>query len=122
LIGTHDREAVSMADLWGVSFKLQLFNHNDFTSYGLWTYHIPTLTQFKTMITAQYCLMLSELLARPSDRQLRPFVNITVPNEVILRLRGVRFVVADYALPLRLERLSSPSRGPPVYSEVLSRC
>jgi hypothetical protein len=111
-IGTHDREAVNMADLYaGVWFKLQLFNHNDFTSYGLWTYHIPTLIQFNTMITAQYYLMLSELLARPSDRQLRSFANITVPNEVILKLWGVHFVITDYALPFGVERISIPVEG-----------
>jgi len=108
-IGTHDREAVSMADLYAdVWFKLQLFNHNDLASYGLWTYHIPTLIQFNTMITAQYYLMLSELMSRPSDRQARSFVIITVPNEAILKLWGVRFVIADYALPFGTERISMP--------------
>jgi hypothetical protein len=111
-IGTHDREAVRMADLYaGVWFKLQLFNHNDFNAYGLWIYHIPTLVQFNTMIAAQYYLMLSELLARPSDRPLRSFVNITVPNEAILKLWGVRFVIADYALPFGVERISVPVEG-----------
>jgi hypothetical protein len=111
-IGTHDREAVRMADLYaGVWFKLQLFNHNDFNAYGLWSYHIPTLAQFNTMMTAQYYLMLSELMSRPSDRQLRSFVNITVPNEAILKLWGVRFVIADYALPFGVERISMPVEG-----------
>ena len=91
--------------------QAQLFNHNDFNAYGLWIYHIPTLVQFNTMMAAQYYLMLSELLARPSDRQLRSFVNISVPNEAILKLWGVRFVIADYALPFGAERISMPVEG-----------
>ena len=108
-VGTHDRESVSMADLYAaVWFKLQLFNHNDLAAFGLWTYHIPTLTQISAIMTPQYYLMLSELMARPSDRQARSFVIITAPNEAILKLWGARFVIADYALPFGTERISMP--------------
>jgi hypothetical protein len=111
-IATHDRESVNMADLYaGVWFKLELLDHNDLSSYGLWAYNIPTLVHNTGTMTAQYYLMLSELLARPADRQLRSFANITVPNEKILKLWGVRFVVADYVLPFGVQRISVPVEG-----------
>jgi hypothetical protein len=108
-LGTHDREAVSLYDLYVyVWLELQAFNYNDFASYGLWTFQIPTLNQFGTMITPQYYLMLTELLARPTDRQSRSFAIVTVPNEAILKLWGTRFVIADYTLPFGTGRISMP--------------
>ena len=99
-LGTHGRDPVGLADLYVyVWLELQAFNNNDFTSYGLWPLGIPTLNQFNTMMTPQFYLMLTELLARPSDRQARSFAVITVPNQRILKLWGVRFVIADYTLP-----------------------
>ena len=107
-IGTHDRDAVSQIELNDVWVAMQLFNHNDFASYGLWTYHIPTLIQFSGVMTPQWYLMLSELLARPSDIHAHSTAIITIPNEAILKLWGARFVIADYALPFGVERVSMP--------------
>jgi hypothetical protein len=108
-IGTHGREAVSQVDLYAYVWQeMQAFNHNDLAGYGLWTFQIPTLSQFSVMMTPQYYLMLSELLARPADRQARSFAIITTPDERILKLWGVRYVVADYRLPFGAERISMP--------------
>jgi hypothetical protein len=108
-LGTHGRDPVGLADLYVyVWLELQAFNNNDFTSYGLWPLGIPTLNQFNTMMTPQFYLMLTELLARPSDRQARSFAVITVPNQRILKLWGVRFVIADYTLPFGTERINMP--------------
>jgi hypothetical protein len=107
-VGSHHREAISQPELSRVWTQLQLFNHNDFASYGLWTYHIPTLIQFSGVMTPQWYLMLSELLARPSDVHAHSTAIITVPNEAILKLLGVRFVIADYVLPFGVERVSMP--------------
>ena len=107
-IGTNEREAISQPELDQVWTELQLFNHNDLASYGLWTYRIPTLIQFSGLMTPQWYLMLSEFLARPSDAHAHSTAIMTTPNEAILKLWGARFVIGDYALPFGIERIRMP--------------
>ena len=110
LSGQNSRAGcLSLPDLYTYVWpELLAFNNNDFASYGLWTFHIPTLNYFGTTVTPQYYLMRPELLARGSDRQLRSFTIVTVPNEAILKLWGVRFVIADYKLPFGIDRINMP--------------
>ena len=115
-IGTHGWEAISQIDLNYVWVKLQAANHNDLASYGLWTYRIPTLIQFSVALTAQWYLMVSELLARPSDMHTHSTAIMTVPNEAILKLWGGRFVITDYSLPFGIERISMPVPPMPEWS------
>jgi hypothetical protein len=71
---------------------------NDLRLVGLWWYEIPTLIQYSPLITPPYYLLLTEFLATPADRQIRSILVLTHPNEPMLRLWGVRFVIVDYAV------------------------
>lgn len=84
---------------------------NDLRLVGLWWYDIPTLMQYSPLITPPYYLLLTEFLATPADRQIRSILVLTHPNEPMLRLWGVRFVITDYALGFGQTRIEVPVPG-----------
>ena len=74
--------------LWGKS-------GNDYRTVGLWWFKIPTLFQYSNSITAPYYLLLTEFLSRPSDDQFRSALTLTHPDEKMMPLWGVRFLISD---------------------------
>jgi hypothetical protein len=72
--------------------------NNDHRLVGLWYYGIPTLAEYNHYITPPMYLVLSRLLARPIDRQIRNIVALTVVNVDLLRNFGVRYVITDNEL------------------------
>ena len=84
---------------------------NDMGSFGLWKFGIPTLNQFTENVTPQFHLIVRELLSRPYDAHQKHHTLITRLNAPILQLLGVRFLVADDALPAGVERVSLPFSG-----------
>jgi hypothetical protein len=69
---------------------------NDLRLVGLWWYNIPTLTQYSPLVTPPYYLLLTEFLSRPTDRQVRSALVLSQPNERVLKLWGVRFIITDF--------------------------
>ena len=85
-------------DLHSNDAQLWRATGNDLRLVGLWWFNIPTLTQYSPLITPPYYLLLTDFLSRPADRQLRSVLVLTQPNERMLELWGVRFIIADYDL------------------------
>jgi hypothetical protein len=83
---------------------------NDLGQYSLHHFNIPTLDEVTHNIMPQFYLMTRELLSRPGiDGVDRHFGGVTTRlNVPILQLLGVRFVLADYELPVGTERLQMP--------------
>lgn len=74
---------------------------NDMASLGLWDFNIPTLFSWNRAISPEFFLLTAEMLSRPGiDRHTRGFSMITIPNEKLLALFGVRYVVVDSASEL----------------------
>jgi len=101
---------------YGVWRREPTFNYtraylgNDLGEYGLRYYNIPTLDEITHNITPQFYLTVRELLSRPGiDVFERHYGGaITRLNEPILTLLGVRYIIADYELPVGTERLAMP--------------
>jgi hypothetical protein len=91
---------------------------NDMRTIGLWQYRIPTLYQANIATTPQYYLTVTEFLAQPTDKQTRTFFGITQPNEKMMSLWGVRFVITDRLLSFGTQRLDMPVEltSPPLYN------
>jgi hypothetical protein len=82
---------------------------NDMGQYGLWHYNIPTLNQFSENITPQFHLTVREFLSRPNiDAHQRHHTLITRLNPAIMQLLGLRYIIADYELPIGTQRLEMP--------------
>ncbi len=72
---------------------------NDHRRDGLWYYGIPTLFEYSPLISPFFYRATRDLLARPDDPQMRNAMMLRRFNPEILRLFGVRFVIADAPLP-----------------------
>jgi hypothetical protein len=82
---------------------------NDFGGFGLRYFNIPTLDQETHNITPQFFLIARELLSRPGiDHYEKHFPLVTRLNGPIMALLGLRYIVADYELPVGTERLAMP--------------
>ncbi len=71
---------------------------NDFRAIGLWYFAIPTLFEYNQFMTPAYYLMMTRMLTRPQDRQIRSVIVLTKPNLPYLRSLGVRFLLTDFPL------------------------
>jgi len=124
--GAQRKPSVDWFSLHGSDGQLWRSSGNDHRLVGLWQYNIPTLMQYSPLISPPYYLLLSEFLSRPTDRQLRSVLVLTRPNERMLKLWGVRFVIADFDPrfgqteiempvpgqdPVRLVELAEPNLG-----------
>jgi hypothetical protein len=107
-VGMDRKDPADLLSLFHrVQYELMGWVRNDTTTKGFWAYGIPTLTQESVTITPQYYLMLTEFLIHSFDRQARSFVILRTPDQAVLQLWGVRFIVTDYVLPFGAERLQS---------------
>ncbi|MGE4165609.1 MAG: hypothetical protein AB7E67_06460 [Xanthobacteraceae bacterium] len=90
---------------------------NDLRTIGLWRFDIPTLNQVSAIMTPAYFLLVSEFLSHSSDRQMRNFIGITRPDERVMSLWGVRYVITDKMLPVGSLRAEMPiqTTSPPLY-------
>jgi hypothetical protein len=93
--GVHGRASVDWFNFHGNDAQLWRTTGNDFRLVGLWRYSIPTLMQYSPLITPPYYLLLTDFLSRPADKQVRSVLVLTQPNERMLELWGVRFLIAD---------------------------
>lgn len=80
---------------------------NDLGAFGLRHFNVPTLDEMTHNVTPQFYLTIRELLSRPDiDAYDKHFAMITRLNERIMTLLGLRFIIADYELPIGTERLA----------------
>jgi hypothetical protein len=102
---------VSWFDLAVFDRNLEYSTGNDHRFVGLWHYRIPTLQEYSQYITPPSYLVLSRLLARPHDRQIRNVTLLTRPREDLLEALGVRFVVSDSVWSGRARLILSQDSG-----------
>jgi hypothetical protein len=81
---------------------------NEMHTIGLWQYRIPTLYQANITMTPQYFLTVAEFLSEATDKQIRTFIGITQPNERMMSLWGVRFLITDRPLSFGVQRQEIP--------------
>lgn len=124
--GVHGKSGVDWLALHASDAELWRKIGNDLRLVGLWRYNIPTLMQYSPLITPPYYVLLTDFLSRPADKQVRSVLVLTQPNEPMLQLWGVRFVITDYEFgsgevrakvpvpgqsELRLNELPDPNLG-----------
>jgi hypothetical protein len=70
----------------------------------LWRYGIPTIESYSQTAEPAIYAVISRLLDRPSDRQVRNITMVTQTDFPLMQSLGVRFLVTDYKLaePARL--------------------
>jgi hypothetical protein len=93
--GVDGRAAVDWQQLRDSDRVLWGKTGNDYRSVGLWWFKIPTLFHYSTVMTAPFYLLLTEFLSRPSDGQFRSAITLTHPDEKMMPLWGVRFLISD---------------------------
>jgi hypothetical protein len=109
--GYQQRPGITLADL--ISHDLQIWEKtgNDHRTVRLWHYNIPTLLQHNSFTTPAYYLMLSRFLSRPEDKQMRSIIVLTRPDVRMLKLSGVRYVIADFEPGFGTSRVTLPVSG-----------
>ncbi len=109
--GYQQKSGVSLHDLIPYDLETWEKTGNDHRTVGLWRYNIPTLFQYSSFTTPAYYLMLSRFLSRPEDKQMRAMIVLTRPDERMLKLLGVRFVIADFEPGFGTSRATLPVSG-----------
>jgi hypothetical protein len=109
--GYRQKTSVNWFDLHNSDYVIWEKTGNDHRGIGLWRYNIPTLLQYSSLTTPPYYLMLSRFLSRPEDRQMRAIIVLTKPDEQMLKLWGVRFVIADFDPGFGASRVTLPVSG-----------
>jgi hypothetical protein len=79
----------------------------------LWRFAIPTIEAYSQAIEPAIYGVLSRLLDRPEDGQVRNITIVTLTNFPLLESLGVRFLIADYLLPPPA-RLAAQLVAPPM--------
>jgi hypothetical protein len=65
----------------------------------LWRFAIPTIEAYSQAVEPTIYGLLSRLLDRPQDGQVRNITIVTLANIPLLESLGVRFLITDYSLP-----------------------
>lgn len=70
----------------------------------LWRYNIPTIETYSEIVEPAIYAVITRLLDRPGDLQVRNITMVTQPNFRVMQSLGVRFLVTDFSLsePARL--------------------
>src|SRR5262249_51292467 len=77
------------------------FSGNDHRMYGLWYYDIPTLLEGNQFTSPFFHLVNARLLNPPGTLDLRSYETQSIPNDRVMALLGVRYLVWDKAPPGR---------------------
>jgi hypothetical protein len=109
--GYQQKSGASLNDLILYDLKIWEKTGNDHRTVGLWRYNIPTLLQHNSFTTPAYYLMLSRFLSRPEDKQMRSIIVLTRPDVRMLKLWGVRYVIADFEPGFGTSRVTLPVSG-----------
>jgi hypothetical protein len=103
--GTERHDARAWMDSITTDWHLWYNTGNDLRTIGLWQYRIPTLMQASISITPQFYLTVLEFLTQPQDKQIRGLLSFTKPDEKMMSLWGVRYVITDKSMPFGAERV-----------------
>ena len=76
------------------AFDLWQASGNDLMTIGLWYYQIPTLFQYNQFASPVFHALIKRALQKPPLRHQRNITIFTHPDTRILRLLGVRYVIA----------------------------
>jgi hypothetical protein len=74
---------------------------NDHRLYGLWYYDIPTLLELNQFSSPFFHLLNARLLNAPGSKDLRTYETQSVPNDRIMALLGVRYLLSNKQLAER---------------------
>jgi hypothetical protein len=74
------------------------FGSTDRLGY-LWRYGVPTLEVYSETAEPALYSVITRLLDRPGDRQIRNIFLITRTNVALMESLGVRFLITDFSLP-----------------------
>ena len=109
--GVEGKPAVDWFALHAYDSTLWQTTGNDHRTVGLWWYRIPTLFQYSPLIAPAYYLLLTDFLSRPADKQIRSVLVLTQPDERMLKLWGVRYVISDSNVNLGRPMIEIPVPG-----------
>jgi len=93
------KRGLAWSDIHPYDYEVVQRTGNDHRLVGLWKYRIPTLQEYNQFLTPEYYVVVSRLLGKPDDRQVRIVVIQTNPHQRLLAALGVRYVLADVDLP-----------------------
>ena len=68
---------------------------NEHRNIGLWYYNVPTVFAFSHTVSSMLYALVKRYLACEGDPQFRTLLHLRCPNVKILRLMGVRYILAD---------------------------
>jgi len=115
--GYQNDEPASWPSLSYQDYQTWLLTGKDHRTVGLWRHNIPTLQTFTSLVSPTYFVLLRSFLSRPMDIHSRTHATMTVPNEKMLALWGVRYLISDHELDIGTERIRIPLNGkPPIFS------
>ena len=80
---------------------------NDYHEIGLWSYDIPTLFEYSPTISPALFRVVTRMLGRPADPQIRNVITLRRPDAHALSLLGIRFVIVDGELPAPFQLVMS---------------
>jgi hypothetical protein len=93
----------SGGDAWNYQFsqgdKLSRVIGNDLTTLGLWYYRIPTLMEYNQFTSPAFHQLVKRSLQVPPVVHQRNITILTTPNERVLRLLGVRYLILPNPIP-----------------------
>jgi len=95
LSGLGIPQAVGWGELHGVDHELIRNFGNDYRTIGLWYFDIPTLFEYNQAITPALYLIATRFLVRDGDTQWRSVLVMRSAPLNLLRLLGIRYVIAD---------------------------
>lgn len=110
-------QPASWADIHNADTRRMMQSGNDFHLIGLWSYGIPTLSEYAPTISPALYVSVTRLLALPEDQQVRSAFVLRRVDANVLATFGVRYVITDEpkAPPLRLVHIESEDLSEPVY-------
>ena len=102
-VATLTGETLPYAAEWGQMYELDIglirAVGNDHRTIGLWYYGIPTLVEFSQTMAPLIYAVVKRYLAYPDDPQSRNILHMRRPDLRILRLLGIRYIIADGPQP-----------------------
>jgi hypothetical protein len=96
--GYSEMDGVHWHQIQKMDYLCNRLDHNDYRTMGLWYFGIPTLFEYNQLMSPTYYLMMSRMLSRTRDRQIRNVIVLTKPHIQYLQSLGVRFVLADFQI------------------------
>ena len=109
--GFDEGKPADWIEMAGSTHRLWTETGSDHRLDGLWQFNIPTLFQYQTFITPPYYLLLTDFLARSTDRQLRSVVVMSKIDAPMMRLWGVRYLITDSPTDAGKEVAALPTRA-----------